>query len=58
MLAFRRGNGLICVVNFTDEPLPLPASVTDGGPLISSTPDAVDGDGRLAANFSVWLSAS
>jgi len=58
MLAFRRGNGLICVVNFTDEPLPLPASVTDGGPLISSTPDAVDGDGRLAANCSVWLSAS
>ena len=62
MLAFRRGDGLVCVVNFTDGPLPLPDAVAGGRVLIASRPDAVDGaavhGAALAANSAVWCASS
>jgi alpha-glucosidase len=58
MLAFRRGSDLVCAVNFTDRPLPLPEAAVDHRPLITSTPGAVDDAGRLAGDCTVWLSAS
>lgn len=58
MLAFRRGDGLVCAVNMTGEPLPLPVEIANHLVLIASMPGAVDGLGRLAADCAVWLSGS
>uniref|UniRef100_UPI00398B9C6D DUF3459 domain-containing protein n=1 Tax=Streptomyces gramineus TaxID=910542 RepID=UPI00398B9C6D len=39
-LLFERGNGLLCAVNLTDQPTPLPAATS---PLIASGPLTKDG---------------
>lgn len=49
-LAFSRGSGAICVVNFGDDPVALPA----GRALIASVEFAVDA-GLLPGNAAVWL---
>ncbi|MFG2617188.1 glycoside hydrolase family 13 protein [Streptomyces sp. NPDC048507] len=49
VLAFRRGDELVCAVNFSARPQPLPAGHTV---LISSEPA---GDGTLAAHAAAWL---
>ena len=49
VLAFRRGSGTVCVVNFGDDPAPLP----DGEVLIVST--ALDTEGRLPADAAAWV---
>lgn len=48
ILAFARGEGFVCVVNFTDAPVPAPFR---GTPLLSSQPCD---DGKLAANTAAW----
>jgi alpha-glucosidase len=51
-LAFRRGSGAICVVNFGDRPVALP----EGEVLIASTDLAADAAARmLPGNAAVWL---
>ncbi|MEU8465336.1 glycoside hydrolase family 13 protein [Streptomyces sp. NPDC029003] len=52
VLAFRRGDALLCVVNFSGRPVPLPAGHTV---LISSEPSGGD---TLAAHAAVWLTPS
>ncbi|MER5810393.1 glycoside hydrolase family 13 protein [Streptomyces sp. NPDC002033] len=52
VLAFRRGDALLCVVNFSARPVPLPAGHTV---LISSEPSGGD---TLAAHAAVWLAPS
>lgn len=47
-LGFRRGGGVICVVNYDETPIPLPA----GRPLISSAPLA---DGTVPPDTAVWV---
>lgn len=47
-VAFQRGDGLVCVVNTTDEPMQLPP----GEVLLSSAP--MDGD-RLAGDAAAWV---
>ena len=49
VLAFRRGDSFVCVVNTGDEPVPLPAHDVV---LLSSVP--LDG-GRLPGNATAWL---
>lgn len=49
-LAFRRGSGAVCVVNFGDEPVELP----DGEVVISSV-DLDAGSGELPGNAAAWL---
>jgi alpha-glucosidase len=49
VLAFARGTGVVCVVNLSDEPVPLPVP---GQLLLSSGP--VDGD-LLRPDTAVWL---
>lgn len=49
VLAFRRGDGLVCMVNFSARPVPLPAGHTV---LISSDPST---DDALAPHAAVWL---
>lgn len=49
VLAFRRGSGTMCVVNFGDEPTPLP----DGVVLLTSAD--LDADGRLPADAAAWV---
>ncbi|WP_371574671.1 hypothetical protein [Streptomyces sp. NBC_01314] len=39
-LLLERGNGLLCAVNLTDQPVPLPAATS---PLIASAPLGKDG---------------
>lgn len=48
VLAFRRGSGTICVVNFGSEPAVLP----DGEVLVSSAPLV---EGRLPADAAAWV---
>jgi alpha-glucosidase len=50
VLAFRRGAGVMCVVNFGEHPQPLPPY---GEVLLASSPLV---DGRLASDAAVWLS--
>jgi alpha-glucosidase len=53
-LAFRRGPGFVCAVNFSD----LPVTMPPGKVLLSSAPTpAQRGDGLLPANTAVWLRA-
>ncbi|HUG32479.1 MAG TPA: glycoside hydrolase family 13 protein [Acidimicrobiia bacterium] len=47
-LRFRRGGGVICVVNFGDSPIPLPA----GRPLVASAPLT---DGTVPPDTAVWV---
>ncbi len=54
LLAFTRDPGFACVVNVTDDPLPLPAVLAGASVLLASTPGAV-AQGELAGNASVWL---
>jgi alpha-glucosidase len=49
-LLFERGNGLLCAVNLSDQPIPLP-DVCE--PLLVSGP--LDGDGLLPPDTTVWL---
>ena len=49
-LAFRRPGGLVCLVNLSGAPVPLP----EGGVLLASAPVA---DGKLPDDAAVWLSA-
>jgi alpha-glucosidase len=51
LLAFRRGDTFMCVVNFGDDPAPLP---TDGEVLLASDPAYVAGE-PLAPDTAVWL---
>ncbi|BBA96901.1 putative trehalose-6-phosphate hydrolase [Actinacidiphila reveromycinica] len=48
VLVFVRGEGLVCAVNFGDEPVPAPAS---GTPLLASAPCP---EGRLPGNTAAW----
>ncbi len=48
-LAFRRGGGLLCVLNATDAPIPLPV----GEVLLASA--AIDARWELPANSTAWL---
>jgi alpha-glucosidase len=50
VLAFRRGHGVLCVVNFGERPQPLPPY---GEMLLASIPLV---DGMLAGDAAVWLS--
>ncbi|MGF1617688.1 MAG: glycoside hydrolase family 13 protein [Acidimicrobiia bacterium] len=50
VLAFRRGSGVKCIVNFGDDPLPLPP----GRVLISSEPLS---DRSLPRDVAVWIAA-
>ncbi|MCD0484798.1 glycoside hydrolase family 13 protein [Streptacidiphilus sp. ASG 303] len=50
VLAFVRGDGLVCAVNFGDGPVPAPVA---GPPLLSSGPCA---DGTLPAGTAAWWS--
>ncbi|CAL9304768.1 MULTISPECIES: glycoside hydrolase family 13 protein [Streptomyces] len=49
-LLFERGNGLLCAVNLSDQPAPLP---TGHSPLLVSGP--MDGDGLLPPDTTAWL---
>jgi alpha-glucosidase len=49
-LAFRRPGGLVCLVNLSGGPMPLP----EGGVLLASAPVA---DGQLPDDAAVWLAA-
>ena len=48
MLAFRRGSGVLCVVNFGTKPVALPA----GRVLLASQPDI---DGELPGDTTAWV---
>ncbi len=50
VIAFRRGDGFACVVNFAADPVPLPAHT---GVLLASGPLAADGS--LPSDTCVWL---
>ncbi|UXY19436.1 glycoside hydrolase family 13 protein [Streptomyces cynarae] len=50
MLLFERGNGLLCAVNLSDQPIPLPDACD---PLLASGP--LDSDGLLPPDTTVWL---
>ncbi|POX46071.1 glycoside hydrolase family 13 protein [Streptomyces sp. Ru72] len=50
MLLFERGNGLLCAVNLSHQPIPLPDACD---PLLASGP--LDGDGLLPPDTTVWL---
>ncbi|WP_236007716.1 glycoside hydrolase family 13 protein [Nakamurella leprariae] len=54
LLAFWRGDGFACVVNYADEPTPLPTELAGGRVLVASTDDALTG-GVLAGNAAVWV---
>ena len=49
VLAFRRGSGTVCVVNFGTEPAELP----DGEVLVAST--TLDAEGRLPTDAAAWV---
>jgi len=49
-LLFERGNGLVCQVNLSTQPIPLPDACA---PLLTSGP--LGGDGLLPPDTSVWL---
>ncbi|MEU0384679.1 glycoside hydrolase family 13 protein [Streptomyces chartreusis] len=49
-LLFERGNGLLCQVNLTDQPIPLPDTCV---PLLASGP--MGGDGLLPPDTTIWL---
>lgn len=49
-LLFERGNGLLCQVNLTDQPIPLPNACVS---LLASSP--MGGDGPLPAATTIWL---
>ncbi|MEU3612392.1 hypothetical protein ABZ725_08725 [Streptomyces sp. NPDC006872] len=49
-LLFERGNGLLCAINLTDHPIPLPDA---GSPLLASGP--VTEDGLLPLDTTVLL---
>ena len=48
VLAFRRGSGVLCVVNFGSKPVALPA----GRVLLASQPDI---DGELPSDTTAWV---
>ena len=52
VLAFRRGEGALCLVNLADQPTDLPAYTEL---LVSSAP--LDTEGRLPKDTAVWLRA-
>jgi alpha-glucosidase len=43
VLAFRRGDDFLCVVNVGDEPTPVPAETGSATPLLASAPEATGG---------------
>lgn len=49
-LLFERGHGLLCAVNLSDQPVPLPHAC---GPLLASGP--LDNNGLLPPDTTVWL---
>ncbi|OAH09507.1 glycoside hydrolase family 13 protein [Streptomyces jeddahensis] len=49
-LVFERGNGLLCAVNLSDQPIPLPDAYR---PLLTSRP--LHNDGLLPPDTTVWL---
>ncbi|MBA4860871.1 glycoside hydrolase family 13 protein [Streptomyces sp. PSKA54] len=49
-LLFGRGNGLLCAVNLSDEPVPLPGACS---PLLVSEP--LDDNGLLPPDTTIWL---
>ncbi|MEU6512343.1 glycoside hydrolase family 13 protein [Streptomyces sp. NPDC046942] len=49
-LLFERGNGLLCAVNLSPQPIPLP---NDCGPLLASGP--LGNNGMLPPDTAVWL---
>jgi alpha-glucosidase len=49
-LLFERGNGLLCTVNLSDQPIPLPGA---GSPLLASGP--LNKDGTLPPDTTVLL---
>lgn len=49
-LLFERGNGLLCAVNLSDRPIPLP---DNRGHLLASGP--LDIDGMLPPDATIWL---
>ena len=54
LLAFRRPPGFVCVVNFGDQPMTIPAGVADGLEVLLSTEPLRRPD-ELPADSAVWF---
>ena len=52
VLAFQRGDGFACVVNYTDQPVDLPADLSTWKPVVASAESA---PGTLAGASAAWL---
>jgi alpha-glucosidase len=58
VLAFRRGNGFSCIVNFGDTPVDLPADLPvdlpAGGEILLAS-GSLQADGRVPASSAIWM---